>query len=57
MAGDLRLGHREAHVREEAAGAPLADVAFRLRVRPGRRGADHVDSSINTASVLGADIL
>ena len=46
MAGDLRLGHREAHVREEAAGAPLADVALRLGIRLGERGTDDVDAEL-----------
>src|SRR5436190_23534748 len=46
MAGDLRLSHREAHVREEAAGAPLADVALRLGIRLGERGTDDVDAEL-----------
>src|SRR5262249_9838512 len=46
MAGDLRLGHREAHVREKAAGAPLADVALGLRIRLSGRGTDNVDAEL-----------
>src|SRR5262249_10354571 len=40
------LGHREAHVREEAAGAPLADVALGLDVLLGGRGTDDVDAEL-----------
>jgi hypothetical protein len=46
MARDLRLGHREAHAREEAARAALANVALRLLVRLGRRRPDHVDPEL-----------
>ena len=46
MARDLRPRHREPHVREQAAGAPLADVALRLLVGRGRRGTDHVDPEL-----------
>ena len=46
MARDLRLSHRELHVREEAAGAALTDVPLRFLVRPGRRGADDVEPKL-----------
>ena len=46
MAGDLGLRHREAHVGEEAAGPPLADVSFGLVVRFRRRGTDDVDPKL-----------
>ena len=47
MAGDLRLGHREAHVGEEAAVAALADRALGLGVRLGGRGPDDVDPELS----------
>jgi NADPH:quinone reductase-like Zn-dependent oxidoreductase len=46
VARDLRLGHREAHVREEAARAALADVALRAGVRLRGRGADRIEAEL-----------
>ena len=46
MARDLRLGDREAHVREQAASAALADVPLGLDVGLGRRRADRVDADL-----------
>ena len=46
MAGDLRAGHREAHVGEEAARAALADVLLGLLVRLCRRRSDDVDPEL-----------
>src|SRR5207248_3842559 len=43
---DLRLRHREAHVGEQAAGAPFADVAFGLLVRFSGCRADHVEADL-----------
>ena len=48
MAGDLRAAHREAHVREEAALAPFADVALGLLVRRGGRGSDRIEAELRT---------
>ena len=48
MAGDLRPAHREAHPREEAALAPVADVALGLLVRDGGRGSDRVQAELRT---------
>jgi len=38
--------HRELHVGEESALAPLVDVPLSLRVRLGRSGADGVESEL-----------
>ena len=46
VAGDLRPPRREAHRREETALLPLANVALRLRVMRGRRGADRVQAEL-----------
>jgi NADPH:quinone reductase-like Zn-dependent oxidoreductase len=46
MAGHLRLGHREAHVGEEAAFPALADVALGPLVGCGRRGTDDVQPEL-----------
>ena len=46
MARDLGPRHREAHVGEQAALAPLADVPLGLLVGLGRRGADHVEAEL-----------
>ena len=46
MAGDLRPPRREAHRREEPALLPLADVALRLLVVGGGRGADRVEAEL-----------
>ena len=51
MAGRLRLSHREAHVGEEAALPPFADVVLRLGVRGGGRGSNHIEPE------LGAQLL
>ena len=42
----LRLRHGEPHVREEPAGAPLADVPLGLGVRLSARGADDVEAEL-----------
>src|SRR5256714_12787768 len=46
MARDLGLRHREAHVGEEAALAPLGDVPLRVGVALGPRGPDDVDAEL-----------
>ena len=46
MAGDLRLGHREAHIGKEAPFLALADVALGLGVGGGGRRPDGVDSEL-----------
>ena len=46
VARDLRPPRREAHRREETALLPLADVALRLLVVRGRRGADRVQAEL-----------
>jgi hypothetical protein len=46
VAGDLRLGHGEAHVREESPRAALADVSFGLLVSLGGSRADDVDPQL-----------
>ena len=59
MAGDLRLRHREAHVGEEPAGLPLADVALCLGVGLGGRGTHRVESDFppEPRKLRGADLL
>ncbi|OLB24978.1 MAG: hypothetical protein AUH17_02795 [Actinobacteria bacterium 13_2_20CM_68_14] len=46
MARDLGLGHREAHVGEEATRTPVADVLLGLFVGLCRRRADDVDAEL-----------
>ena len=46
MARHLGLRHREAHVREQAAGAPLQDVSLRRLVRRDRSGPDRVEAEL-----------
>jgi len=46
VAGDLWLGHREAHVGEEPPGAALANRPLGLGVRLGGRRADDVDPEL-----------
>ena len=48
MARDLGPAHREAHPREEAALAPVADVPLGLLVRLGRRRADRIEAELRT---------
>jgi NADPH2:quinone reductase len=43
MTRRLRLRHGEAHVREEAAGSALGNMALSIDVRLGRRGSDGVE--------------
>ena len=51
VAGHLGLRHREAHVREQPAGAPFPDMQLGLRVRHGGRGSDRVDPELLGESV------
>ena len=51
VARHLGLRHREAHVREQPATAPLADVQLGLRVRRGGRRADRIDPELVGESV------
>ena len=51
MARHLRLRHREAHVREEAAFAALADVPLGLDVRLCSRGADDVEAELGAKTL------
>ena len=54
MTRDLRLGHRELHVGEEAAGSALPDVGLGLDVRRCGGGPDDVEAEIvGTACELG----
>jgi zinc-binding alcohol dehydrogenase/oxidoreductase len=46
VARNLRLRHREAHVGEETASPPLANVALGVLVRLGRARADDVDAEL-----------
>jgi hypothetical protein len=46
VTGDLRLGHREPHVREQPARAALPDVALRVLVRLGGSGTDDVEPKL-----------
>ena len=46
MAGDGRLRHGEAHVREQAALAALANVSLGVLVGLSGRGADDVDPEL-----------
>jgi hypothetical protein len=46
----LRAGHRELHLREEAALAPFEDVPFRAQVRLGARDADRVEPELRAES-------
>ena len=50
MTGDLRTGHREAHVGEEAPGAPFADVALGLAVGLGDRRSDRVETELGACT-------
>src|SRR4029077_20211540 len=43
---DLRLSHREAHVGEEASGAPPADVPLRVKVWLRRRRTHDVEAEL-----------
>jgi hypothetical protein len=51
MARLLRPRHREAHVGEEAARTPFADVPFRLGVRLGARRTDRVEPELGAESL------
>ena len=46
-----RPGHREAHVGEEPARAPLADVPLGVRVGSDWRGADDVEAELRAELV------
>src|SRR5262249_26141870 len=51
MAGNVWLSHGEAHFREEAARAPLANVPFGFRIRLCARRTDDVEPQVGAESL------